>query len=181
MSEIRVIVELPELKKEYTYKKTKNTSDEELVASVVKIIESEHPGYSNAFKVLTDEDTWRVFSDRVTARDISEVSGASYHVARLWVQELKVAKNDNIESREVSVLFENFMDPDFQERIKEGRKPYKARKPLLEGQEALIEKYLLEDKLSVVVTAKALGVAANTLRNFLVINMKDVEAKRRMK
>ncbi len=181
MSKIRFVVELPDFRKEYLYKKPQGSSEEELVASAVKIIESEHPGYSNAFKVLIEEDTWRVFSERVTAQDMSEVSGVSYHVARLWFQELKIAKEDNVEGRDLSILFENFMDPDFQERIKEGRKPYKARKPVLEGQEELIERYILKDGLSVVLTAKALGVASNTLRNFLVVNMPEVEAKRRLK
>lgn len=181
MPNIRFIVELPELKKEYVYKKTKSFSEEELVSSSVKHIESEHPGFRNAYKVITEKDTWRVFGERVTARDISEVSGLSYHVARLWVQELKVAKNDNVGSRDISILFESFMDVDFQERLKKGRKPYKTRKPVLEGQEALIEKYLLVDRLSVVSTAKALGVAANTLRNFVVVSMPKVEEKRRQK
>lgn len=179
MPNIRFIVELPDLRKEYVYKKTKQQTEEELVSSAVKNIDSEHPGYCNAYQVLTEENTWRVFGERVTARDISEVSGASYHVARLWIQDLKNAKNDNIESREASVLFENFMDSEFQQRLKEGRKPYKTRKPVLEGQEALIEKYILEDGLSVVSTAKALGVAANTLRSYLVVNMAEVEANRR--
>ena len=181
MSNIRIIVALPEFKKEYIYKKSEKNSVEEQVASAVKVIETEHPGYNNPFKDINEEDTWRVFSNRVTAFDISEVSGVSYHVARLWIQDLKEAKGDNIESRDLSVLFENFMDPDFQEQLKEGRKPYKTRKPVLEGQEALIEKYILDDKLSVVLAAEALGVATNTLRNYLVINMKDVEAKRRQK
>lgn len=181
MSKIKFIVKLPDVQKEYVYKKTKNITEEDLVSSAVEYIESEHPGYCNAYKSLTEEDTWRVFGDRITARDISEVSGASYHVVRLWVHELKEAKKDNIESRDISILFENFMDPDFQERIKEGRKPYKTRKPVLEGQEALIEKYILKDGLSVVSTAKALGVAANTLRSYLVVNMAEVEEARRRK
>ena len=181
MSNIRFIVELPDFNKEYVYKKTKGYAEEELVSSAVKYIESEHPGYCNAYKVITEKDTWRVFGERVTARDISKISGASYHVARLWVREFKKAKNDNVENREASILFENFMDPDFQKRLEEGRKPYKTRKPVLEGQEALIIKYILEDGLSVVSTAKALGVAANTLRCYLVVNMPEVETKRRQK
>lgn len=181
MSKMKFIVEIPGVKKEYAYKKTQGSPEREVVASAVKDIESEYPGYCNAFKVQTEENTWRVFGERVTARDIAEISGASYHVARLWVQELQKAKNDNIEGRSTSVLFENFMDPDFQKRIQEGRKPYPPRKPVLEGQEALIERYILEDGLSVVSTAKALGVAANTLRSYLVVNMPEVETKRRQK
>lgn len=181
MPKMRFIVELPDFKKEYIYKRSKKFTVEEQVSSAVKHIESEHPGYCNAYKILTEKDTWRVFGERVTARDISEISGSSYHVARLWVQELKKAKNDNVESREASILFENFMDSDFQKRLMEGRKPYKTRKPVLEGQEKLIEKYIIDDGLSVVSTAKALGVASNTLRSYLVVNMAEVEAKRRQK
>lgn len=181
MSKIKFIVKLPEFTKEYIYPKNEKTTVESLVSMAVQTIEGEHPGYCHPYEIFTEQNTWRVFGERVTAKDISEISGASYHVVRLWVQELKKAKNDNVDSREASVLFENFIDPVFQEQIKKGKKSYKKRKPALEGQEKLIRQYLVKDRLSVALAAKALGVATNTLRSYLVVKMPDVGIARRKK
>lgn len=179
---IKIIVETALSTFSYTFEEDGKTPVEEQVKAIAAALSKEHPGYVNIYKNPHRESCWHLYQDLLTLKEISNITGLTYHTLRTRTtnptlyKKLPVVQQPG--SDRIFVKFKDFENYDFSKDATIKAKKAQRYREKLDGKDEILRVYF-EDGLAMKSIAKAMNVSLNTLKTYMQKHHPDVWENRK--